>query len=200
MNALPDPAAGQLWLVITPHGFNEILNEFTARLASRGSVRVLDGGNCFNAYQVSRILAHSLSSASSGSKPGHQPSDLHTALERIHVARAFTCYQVHTLLAETPCSPHPTLVLDLLSTFYDESVTLNESQRLVNDCLYHLRRLSEKAPVVVSTRPHKRPINQMGDADNPDRSCLLEKVRSAVHQVIGFYTPSQPDRQLRFDI
>jgi hypothetical protein len=48
----------------------------------------------------------------------------------VRLSRAFTCYQMLALLAETPAGGPPTLVLDLLDTFYDESVPLHESRRL----------------------------------------------------------------------
>jgi hypothetical protein len=54
------------------------------------------------------------------------------------------------LLVQTPTSQAPTLVLDLLSTFYDENVPLLERLRLLEQSLAQLRRLSQPAPVVVS--------------------------------------------------
>ena len=50
---------------------------FITRLAERGPVRVLDGGNQFNAYLIARQL--------------HGRPDL---LDRISISRMFTCYQV----------------------------------------------------------------------------------------------------------
>ena len=46
------------------------------------------------------------------------------------------------LLEETPAIDAPTLLLDFLATFNDESVPLPESQRLLEVCLPHFRRLS----------------------------------------------------------
>ena len=74
-------------------------------------------------------------------------------LERIRLSRAFTCYQLVALLKGTPAEPVPTLVLDLLSTFYDENVSTEESLRLLQECVVHLRRLNRLAPVAVSIRP-----------------------------------------------
>jgi hypothetical protein len=74
--------------------------DLAARLALRGELRVLDGGNSFNAYTVARNL---------GRLVGGGGSALEEALQRIQVARAFTCYQVLTLLNRNSCSPlsHP---------------------------------------------------------------------------------------------
>jgi len=152
MNALPNPSPGNLWLVIAPRAGIKLLLELAARLALQGRLRVLDGGNCFNAYLVARALGSAIASwplASSRAVqedgPGSPASPLSEALSRIQVARAFTCYQVVTLLGETPASPDPTLVLDLLDTFYDENVSEVESRRLLDTSLGHLRRLSALA-------------------------------------------------------
>ena len=132
--------------------------ELSVQLALRGSVRVLDGGNSYNALYVARyIRRHTV--------------QLEETLNRITVARSFTCYQVVTLLAETAASPHPTLILDLLATFYDESVDIREAHRLLRQVMIQLNRLRRLAPVIVSLRP--APPHQ------PDRAGLsqpLEKL------------------------
>jgi hypothetical protein len=71
-------------------------------------------------------------------------------MERIHVARAFTCYQVITLLQQTPATPAPHLVFDLPATFADEAVTYAESMRLLQIGVAQLLRLRAQAPVIVS--------------------------------------------------
>jgi hypothetical protein len=116
-----------------------------ARLAIHTPLCVLDGGNRFNAREVARIL-RSL-----------KAPDLYGALGRIRLARAFTCYQMLALLEQTPPGPSPTLVIDLLDTFYDESAPLNERKRLVGSCLACLKGLVQQAPVVVSLRPPRPP-------------------------------------------
>ena len=140
MSLLPDLIAGQIGLVVGPRAKRLKMLELSALLALRGSVRVLDGGNSYNALYVARFVRR-------------ETVELDQTLNRITVARAFTCYQVITLLEETAVSPHPTLVLDLLSTFYDESVSLPEAYRLLKLVVGHLHRLRRLAPVVVSLRP-----------------------------------------------
>jgi hypothetical protein len=138
--------------------------ELIARLACRGTVRLLDGGNRFDVYRCNLAVGHAL---------GGQTGDLPAVLERIHLARAFTCYQLVALLKQTPTEPVPTLVLDLLSTFYDENVSTAESLRLLRDCLAQLQRLNHLAPVAISARP--------GLPDN--RPELLEALMGAAGQV-----------------
>ena len=158
MSLLPDLNPGQISLVIGPRAERTMMLELSAQLALRGPVRVLDGGNSYNALYVSRyIRRHTV--------------QLNETLNRTTVARAFTCYQVVSLLAETAVSPHPTLILDLLATFYDESVDIQEAHRLLREAVSQLHRLRCLAPVIISLRP--TPPYQ------PDRAGLrlpLEKI------------------------
>lgn len=142
VNVLANPVSGNLLLVVAPHAAAPLIWELAARLAVNGAVRVLDGGNRFNVYPVARALRR-------------LTSDLDAALKRITLSRAFTCYQMLALLQESPSSnaPVPTLLLDFLATFYDENVTLPESQRLVAACVPHLKRLSACAPLIISVKP-----------------------------------------------
>ena len=126
-------------LLIGERGQREVLLDLTAVLGLRGPVRVLDAGNGFDPYMVTRAIRR-------------QTARLYEVMERIYVARAFTCYQVITLLQQTPASPAPHLVFDLLATFADEAVTYRESVRLLQIGMAQLLRLREQAPVVVSAR------------------------------------------------
>ena len=140
MDALTFPLSNRLLVLTAPHAASALMLELSARLSAAGELRVLDGGNRFNVYPVARAVRR-------------YTSDLTGALARIRLVRAFTCYQMAALLAETPADGLPTLVIDLLATFYDDNAKLTESQRLLADCIPHLKRLSQFAPVVVSTRP-----------------------------------------------
>lgn len=154
----PVPLPGGLRLVIARHAAQPRMLELAARLAALGSIRVLDCGNQFNPLPVARTL-RSLT------------IQLEPALAGIRISRAFTCYQALTLLEQETAAARPLLVLDLLSTFYDESVPLAEAQRLLGFCLRHLSRLAAQAPVIVSARPPK-PVCA-------ERTPLLENLRAA---------------------
>lgn len=173
VHVLPTPAPGQIWLITGPSLATQLLLDLGARLACDGPVRFLDGGNRFNAYLYNRLAAR------------RQHHDLTALLHRTRIARAFTCYQVLTLLAETPASPAPTLVLDLLSTFYDENVPLPEALRLLDACLVHLRRLSTLAPVAVSVRVQTGLRTALGPLQE-DRTPLLDTLTAAAGRVWPF--------------
>ena len=161
MDALTVPLTNQLLLLVAPHAAAALMLELAARLALAGPVRVLDGGNRFNVYPLARALRR-------------RTYALDAALARIHLARAFTCYQLAGMLAEMPGDGRPTLVLDLLATFYDENVSLAEAQRLLQGCVPHLQRLCQHAPVVVSAKP-PAPLC-------PQRMPLLESLQDAASQ------------------
>jgi len=118
-----------LILIAAPRAvLRSALPAWIARLAAAGTVRVLDGGNSFNAYGVAREVRR-------------HTHHLESALERISLSRAFTCYQMAALLADTASGAGATLVLELLLTFADENVRREERQRLLEGCLAHLQRL-----------------------------------------------------------
>lgn len=152
---------GQVTLIIGPQAEREAMLAIVARFALRGPVRVLDGGNSYNAFQVARLIRRS-------------STDLDRALDRIAIARAFTCYQVLSLLANTPAAPVPTMALDLLRTFSDENITAAEGLRLVQAAIDHLHRLREGGPVAVAVRP----------LPQPDRARLVELLMATADQVI----------------
>jgi hypothetical protein len=114
-----------------------LLTALTAIAAQGHSLRVFDGGNRFDGYFVARL-------ARRFSVPGPNPIDPHAVLSRILLSRAFTCFQL-------PGSD-PLFVLDLLSTFYDESVPLRDSERLLLTTITHLKRLASYGPVIVGAR------------------------------------------------
>jgi hypothetical protein len=139
METLPMPYPGQLLLLAAPRSFlSQVMPLLIARLSLPDGVRVLDFGNSFNFHIVARTLRR-------------HTVDLHTQLERIQIARAFTCYQVLSLLAQTPPGIHPTICLEFLSTFYDENVAHAERAQLFDQSLTHLQRLSQNTPVAIST-------------------------------------------------
>jgi len=140
MDALTFPLSNRLMVLTAPHAASVLMLELSARLSAAGELRVLDGGNRFNVYPVARAVRR-------------HTADLAASLGRIRLSRAFTCYQVAALLAETPADGLPTLVIDLLAAFYDDNVRLSESQRLLAGCIFHLKRISQFAPVVVSAKP-----------------------------------------------
>lgn len=140
MNHIALPLSQPVTVLVAPQAARDAMLDLTARLALHGPLRVFDGGNHFNAYAVARGLRR-------------QTAQVDEALNRIRMARAFTCYQMLALLSAAPAGSTPTLVLDLLCTFYDDSVPLPEARRLLGAVLVEVERLARGGRVVISTRP-----------------------------------------------
>jgi hypothetical protein len=142
MDALILPNANQFYVVIGRHAAADRLLELAAQLALRGPLLVLDCGNRANPRILARILRR-------------HTNDPIRALQRVESARAFTCYQVVTLLEQTASRPQqkPVLIFDLPSTFYDESVTYRESRRLLEHAVDCIHLIHQNAPVVASAAP-----------------------------------------------
>jgi hypothetical protein len=121
-----------------------LLIALTALAAQGHEPRVFDGGNRFDGYFVARMARRFTSNSG--------PLDPHAILNRIRLSRAFTCFQLAELIENTPISPEPLFVLDLLSTFYDESVPLRDTKRLLSITIAHLKRLAASGPVIVGAR------------------------------------------------
>lgn len=157
-------SSARLHLVLAERGMRrQVMTGLTAHLAQHSAVRLLDGGNSFDGYALARLLHQ-------------QGPQWRLALDRIRVARAFTCYQMATLLAQTDALPRPTLVLDLLDTFADENTPFADRQRLLELCLVDLQRLCQPAQVAVSV---------CMPPPSPQAEQLVERLTAAVVQADG---------------
>lgn len=131
------PRMTLLWGASAP---TRTLLSMVALLAARGETpRLFDGGNRFDGYFVAR-LARRLSD-----RP-------HSVMTRIRLSRAFTCFQLAELIESTSPDRSPLFVLDMLSTFYDESVPLTDVERVLSHSIAHLKWLAASGPVIVGAR------------------------------------------------
>jgi hypothetical protein len=169
LDALLQPRLALFW---GAHTSTRALLAALSVLAARGhALRVFDGGNCFDGYfvarQARRFSAHP-----------------HAVLERIRLSRAFTCFQLAELIENTPSDPEPLFVLSLLSTFYDESVPLRDSERLMANTIRHLKRLAAAGPVIVGAR-QPQPLVQ-------ERWVLLDRLQAAADATWFLRAPEEP--------
>jgi hypothetical protein len=169
--SLPAVRCGQILLLVAPRSFlRQALPPWIAQLAFNGPLRILDGGGRFNPYSLTRPLRRLTPRVAE-------------AMQRVHIQRAFTCYQMTALLDEVCASDSaapsndgqppqrlsgdalqtaPLLALDLLNTFHDEDVPAHERRRLLAGGLAGLNRLSRIAPVAVTV--------SLGSVETPSRS------------------------------
>jgi hypothetical protein len=170
MNFDLDLHSARLYLLVAPHPeVDQLCDTLIARLALAGAVRVLDGGNRFDAHKIARYIRS-------------QSAQLEAILGRIAIARAFTCYQMAASLAEQEAGNSPLLVLNLLTTFHDENVPMSDRIRLLHLCIADLKRLAVRSPVLVSATP----------ATTPDRVPFLDCLSASVERMWWFEMPTGP--------
>ncbi len=147
MLALPAVKECGITVITGLSGNNPIL-KLIAQLALMYPLRVIVGGNRFDAHQLARIVRQ-------------HTVQLDQTLDRIEQARPFTCFQAIKLLEETQPTT-PLVAIDLLTTFYDENISDSESVRLVNIAIAHLQRLGKQVPVLVTLRPSSSATTRPG--------------------------------------
>jgi hypothetical protein len=167
MNIIPTLHAGALIVICAPQAAREQVAVLAAELALRGSLTVLDGGNRFQPYRVTKLLRQ-------------QTTQVDSAAKRLFIRRAFTCYQMMALLEDTPALRQPYIVLDLLATFYDDHINEREARRILEACLIQVERLCQFAPAVVTLAP---PLVA-------ERAFLLEQVCARAEKVLIQETPA----------
>ena len=137
MNILPVLITGKLIVLCGADSARAESMLLIAELGLRGPVTILDGGNCYQPRRVALLL-------------GRKTLDIAIPANRLFGRRAFTCYEMNTLLDTTPSLQQPYVILDLLNTFYDDHVPIPEAERLLKSCLNQIQRLRVCAPVVVT--------------------------------------------------
>jgi hypothetical protein len=129
-------------------------------------------------------------SAPASPAPGAGQDGPHEALSRLRLSRAFTCFQLAELIENTPSGVEPLFVLDLLATFYDESVPLRDSERLLAATLMHLKRLASEAPVIVGAHEPQTLVKE--------RWRLLDHLQTAADAAWMLRAPEpEVERQMR---
>lgn len=137
----------RLYTVFGVHAAAEPLLRLCAKIALTRKVRILDCGNRSDMYAVAKTL-----------RP--LTTDPATAMARVRLSRAFTCYQVEALLASNRSvlsndlpKDTPVIVLDLLATFLDESINDQEIRRLFHESINHLQYIAQHTVVFIGISP-----------------------------------------------
>jgi hypothetical protein len=171
MKTLPsqitDMDKGLAMLVAWPE--HEVFLQLVAQLALHQPVRVVVGGNHFQAYTLARHIRR-------------QTVHVDTVLGRIQVARPFTCYQLLSLITQLPATSDPLLILDLLQPLADENISALESYRLLYLLIDHLHRLRQTAPVIVTLQPPPQ----------PDRTGLVTLLQKTADIILLPDSPTPP--------
>jgi hypothetical protein len=164
---ITDMDKGLALLITWPQ--HEAILQLIAQLALQQPVRVVVGGNHFQAHNLARYIRR-------------QTIHLEAVLARIQVARPFTCYQLMALISQLPATPDPLFILDLLQPLTDENISAVESYRLLYLLIDHLHRLRQTAPLIVTLQ---RP-------PQPDRAGLVTLLQKTADIVLLPDSPTQP--------
>jgi hypothetical protein len=135
------------------------MHTLAVELALAGSVKLLIGGNRYNHYGINYAFA-------TASRHYEKILDNH-----IYLSRAETCYQMVELLIQTQADQTPSLALDFLNNFYEDGVPEREIDQLLFEAILQLRRLSQRAAVVISA------------CSKPERPRLVKALENAVNRV-----------------
>ncbi len=166
------PKATRFGLIEAPGaGLGYMLN-LAIYLGLQGGQLIIDGSNRFDLHYVAYGFRRFT-------------PEWERAAERTQIVRAFTCYEMVKALEQVPPQPQPLLVIDMLSTFFDEAVTDRQSFRLVEKALTILEKVKKHRPAILTLSPAPH--------DQPKRKGLIAQVREAVDVV--YVEPQQPERE-----
>ena len=156
---------GRVVLVLGASLPRAFLNSALAWLAlQHKTLRVIDGANCFDAYALARSAARAR-------------RDPRVILKKIHLARAFTCYQFAQCAAAQTIAPDAVLcLLGALDTFYDESVPLADALRLLDALRAQIRQHRAHGGLVFITA-------KLPPAEALTRIALVKKLQACADDV-----------------
>ena len=105
-----------------------LINPLLQEALKQNGVSLIDAGNIFNPYVLANYMA--------ANKYNPRP-----ILEKLSIQRAFTCYQVESLISDLDLGINTLVLLAPLLLFKDDSVRISTRQRLLISSLRKLRRL-----------------------------------------------------------
>jgi hypothetical protein len=114
-----------------------LINDLIVQAAFESPGWVLDGGNRVAPYHFARLIRQ-------------KTPAIYPILNRIQIARAFTCFQVVTLLTQTQYPEGIVFILDVLTTFEDEVIPTHQRNFLLRQVLTNINRLRSTAAVFMT--------------------------------------------------
>lgn len=170
MNSVLELYPKQWNLIISPPK-NRLLIAM-AYLAHSTDLIVLDCGRKYDPSVIARAAK------------GHEE-----IIDRIKTRRAYICFEVVKLLESTPNSKTSIIILDFLSTFYDENVKLGTRKFLLETSIRHFQRLNHGAGLAVSVNI---------PPDSSDSIYLFRRLKAAAPYVSSYEPVENQTSQLRF--
>jgi hypothetical protein len=122
------------------------MQELIFRFAMQGDVKVVVGANRISFDRLPLIL-------------GDRAGEVYEIMDRILVSRAETCFQMQDVLAYLEPSSSPIVITDMLESFYEKDLSVNEVSLLLKKCVRRIHQLSETAPILISAESNaERPV------------------------------------------
>ncbi len=178
MEAISIPAftPGRLCLVRARHSTGKpLVNEFVARLALAAPVTVIDAnGMALDPLLIARVLRM------------HTENYL-PLLERVHIARAFTCHELAAMLEGEVTGREAVIVLDFFSSLDDENLSDIERKTVFERLVRRLMGLRLSAPLLVWIRP----------VVLPQTGLLAERLVELSDPVLSFFDHAPQPAQLQ---
>ena len=112
------------------------IGDLIAMTALRGPLTIIAGNEWLPTYQVPKMLRR-------------YTTAVKETLDQVHLARAFTCYQMMDILENTSPIREPLLVINFLYTFYDQNIGLDVRMRILEQCIQVLKTLPISRPVAM---------------------------------------------------
>lgn len=139
-------------------------------------IALVDGTNRFDAYYIAEVARR----VSSRTRQRVMPEQL---LKHIHVARAFTCYQMEATITERlpvflkQRGAHVAVIFGLLDTYYDEQAPFFEVQASVTRVIAALQQLKAGNVAVLLASLDMKLASK-------ERNTLFPRVKAAMDHVL----------------
>lgn len=139
-------------------------------------IALVDGTNRFDAYYIAEVARR----VSSRTRQRVMPEQL---LKHIHVARAFTCYQMEATITERlpvflkQRGAHVAVIFGLLDTYYDEQAPFFEVQASVARIIVALQQLKAGNVAVLLASLDMKLASK-------ERNTLFPRVKAAMDHVL----------------
>ena len=159
--------------------------QLPAQLGGLGSnVVFIDGGNTFRLYKIARLAQlHHL--------------DPRQVLERIFISRAFTAYQLTSLimekLEETVKKYHPKLVVisDIAGFFLNDDIPNEEAQKVYSQIISYLSNFAKKHQIIL--------IATCLPYSNNNRNSLLQEITYAKANIALSFSKTTYTREVNLE-
>jgi hypothetical protein len=147
-------------------------------LGTLGPLRIILGGNRYTLEYLPVLL-------------GRRVIDIYTILNQIKVSRAETCYQMLDALKRNPADKTPLIVMELLSSFYDQNLSNEEVAGVLQSCVVALIHLSQTTPIILTADP---------DARRPQLIEQLYKLADGIVEMVPNEEPKVEAQPNLFDL